>query len=178
FLSRRRRRSVCPTPPDPFWVPLSPSEACMSLQTVRSVVLNRWIPGSPRSSMWRRACFALLAVAVAAVPAAGQTGTISGRVTEALSGQPVANATVNALRAGGNGNMTVRSSTDGKYTLSNLAAGTYTVTVTARIGLAQKHVDGFAVKGGQTATLDFEMKPIAAQLEQVVTTATSGAEPE
>src|SRR5215831_1402072 len=150
----------------------------MSLQTVRSVSRPRSIAGSSSSSMWRRAWFALLAVAVAAAPAAGQAGTISGRVTEALSGQPVGNATINALRAGGNGNVTVRSSTDGKYTLSNLPAGTYTVTVTARIGLAQKHVDGVAVKSGQTSTLDFSMTPIAAQLEQVVTTATSGAEPE
>ncbi|HEV8447756.1 MAG TPA: TonB-dependent receptor [Gemmatimonadaceae bacterium] len=149
----------------------------MSLQTVRSVVRPRATYGSG-SSPWRRAWLALLAAAVAAAPAAGQTGTISGRVTEALSGQPVGNATINALRAGGNGNVTVRSSADGKYTLSNLPAGAYTVTVTARIGLAKKSVDGFAVRGGQTATLDFSMTPIAAQLEQVVTTATSGAEPE
>src|SRR5215831_5961946 len=150
----------------------------MSLQTVRSVSRPRSIAGSSSSSTWRSAWLALLGAAIAAAPAAGQTGTISGRVTEALSGQPVPNATINALRAGGSGNVTVRSSADGKYTLSNLPAGTYTVTVTARIGLAQKHVDGVAVKSGQTSTLDFSMTPIAAQLEQVVTTATSGAEPE
>jgi outer membrane receptor for ferrienterochelin and colicins len=133
----------------------------MSLQTVRSL------------------CLATLSLAVvAAAPAAAQTGTINGRVTEALSGQPVGGATINALRAGGNGNVTTHSSPDGKYTLSNLPAGPYTVTVTARIGLAQKHVDGFVVTSGQTATLDFSMAPVAAQLEQVVTTATSGAEPE
>jgi outer membrane receptor for ferrienterochelin and colicins len=149
----------------------------MSLQTVRSIVRPQSIPNSP-SVPWRRAWVALLGAAIAAAPAAGQTGTISGRVTEALSTQPVGNATINALRAGGSGNVTVRSSADGKYTVSNLPAGTYTVTVTARIGLAKKHVDGFVVQAGQTATLDFAMAPIAAQLEQVVTTATSGAEPE
>ncbi len=150
----------------------------MSLQTVRSIVRPQSILNSPSGAPWRRAWVAILGAAIAAAPAAGQTGTITGRVTEALSSQPVANATINALRAGGSGNVTVRSTADGKYTVSNLPAGTYTVTVTARIGLAKKQVDGLVVQAGQTATLDFAMAPIAAQLEQVVTTATSGAEPE
>jgi iron complex outermembrane receptor protein len=150
----------------------------MSLQTVRSIVRPQSIPNSPSGAPWRRAWVAILGAAIVAAPAGGQTGTITGRVTEALSNQAVANATINALRAGGSGNVTVRSTADGKYTVSNLPAGTYTVTVTARIGLAKKHVDGFVVQAGQTATLDFAMAPIAAQLEQVVTTATSGAEPE
>ena len=150
----------------------------MSLQTVRSIVRPQSIPNSPSGAPWRCAWVAILGAVIAAAPAAGQTGTITGRVTEALSNQAVANATINALRAGGSGNVTVRSTADGKYTVSNLPAGTYTVTVTARIGLAKKHVDGFVVQAGQTATLDFAMAPIAAQLEQVVTTATSGAEPE
>jgi iron complex outermembrane receptor protein len=148
----------------------------MSLQTVRSIVHP--IPASPSRALWRAASFGLLVLVIAAAPATGQNGTITGRITEALSSQPVGGATISALRAGGGGNVTARSTADGKYTLSNLPAGTYTVTVTARIGLAQKHVDGFVVQAGQTATLDVAMAPIAAQLEQVVTTATSGAEPE
>ena len=150
----------------------------MSLQTVRSVVRPRPIPGSPSRSSWRSAWLALLGAAIAAAPAAGQTGTISGRVTEALSGQPVPNAEIHALRAGGNGNVTVRSSTDGKYTVSNLPAGIYTVTVKTLNGLAPKQFDGFAVQAGQTATLDVSMKPLAAQLDQVVTTADGVAAPE
>ncbi len=148
----------------------------MSLQTVRTIV--RPTPRSQLHGTRHRGLLGALALLAVATPAAAQNGTISGRVTEALSGQPVAGATVNALRAAGGGNVTARSTADGKYTLSNLRAGTYTVTVTARIGLAQKHVDGFVVQAGQTATLDVAMAPVAAQLEQVVTTATSGAEPE
>ncbi len=148
----------------------------MSLQTVRTIV--RPTPALIRRSARFHGLLALFGVALGAVPVAAQTGTISGRVTETLSGQPVGGATVNALRAAGGGNVTTHSTSDGKYTLSNVPAGTYTVTVTARIGLAQKHVDKFVVQAGQTATLDFAMAPIAAQLEQVVTTATSGAEPE
>jgi iron complex outermembrane receptor protein len=52
------------------------------------------------------------------------------------------------------------------------------VSVTARIGLAPKHVDNVTVRAGQTTTVDFAMAPIARQLEQVVTTATGGAQPE
>lgn len=147
----------------------------MSLQNVRPVVragLSRLFDAS-----LHRLGLGMLPL-LAAASAAAQTGTITGRITESLSGQAVGNATVNALRAGGNGNVTTRSTADGKYTLADLPAGTYTVTVTARIGLAQKHVDGVVVQAGQTAALDFVMAPIAAQLEQVVTTATSGAEPE
>jgi len=146
----------------------------MSLQTVRSVSRPRSIAGSSSSSTWRSAWLALLGAAIAAAPAAGQTGTISGRVTEALSGQPVPNATINALRAGGSGNVTVRSSADGKYTVSNLPAGTYTVSVKALSGLAPTQVD-VAVAAGQTATHDFSMAPLASHLQPVVTTANGGA---
>src|SRR5690242_1099560 len=110
----------------------------MSLQNVRPLVrpsLSRLFDGS----LHRLALAALPLLAASTV--AAQSGTITGRVTEGLSGQPVANAIINALRAGGNGNVTARSAADGKYTLANLPAGAYTVTVTARIGLAQKHVD-------------------------------------
>src|SRR5262249_17922024 len=135
------------------------------------------IPASPSRALWRHAGFGLVALVIAAAPAAGQNGTIAGRVTEALSGLPVPGATINALRAGGGGNVTVRSATDGRYTLSNLPAGTYTVTVTRVMGFAPKQVD-VAVRAGQTATLDFTMSRAAARLERVVTTGTGGAEPE
>ena len=134
----------------------------MSLQNVRPLVrpsLSRLF-----DTPLQRLVAGVLPLIVAASTAAAQNGTITGRITEALSGQPVGNATINALRDGGSGNVTARSAADGKYTLTNLSAGTYTVTVTARIGLAQKHVDGFVVRAGQTATLDFVMAPIAAYI--------------
>jgi iron complex outermembrane receptor protein len=50
--------------------------------------------------------------------------------------------------------------------------------VTARIGLAPRIVNGVVVRTGETTTLALAMSPIARQLDQVVTTATGGAEPE
>lgn len=116
--------------------------------------------------------------AFAASAATAQTGTVGGKITEQVSGTPVSGATVNASRSGGGGSASARSTSDGSYTISNLPAGTYTIQVTARIGLSPKRVDSVVVRAGQTTTLDFAMVPIARQLEQVVTTATGGAAPE
>jgi outer membrane receptor for ferrienterochelin and colicins len=110
--------------------------------------------------------------------AGAQNGTISGKITEQTSGEPVTSAAVNVSRSGGGAVASTRSLATGAYSIPNLPAGTYTVSVTARIGLAPKHVDNVVVRAGQTTTVDFAMAPIARQLEQVVTTATGGAQPE
>ena len=117
-------------------------------------------------------------LAFGAGSAMAQNGTIRGKVTEQVSGTPVGGAVVNASRSGGGGSASTRSTTDGSYALADLPAGTYTVQVTAKIGLSPKRVDSVVVRAGQTTTLDFAMVPIARQLEQVVTTATGGAAPE
>ena len=119
-----------------------------------------------------------LAVACVAIPLSAQTGTISGRVTERVSGEPLSNATVSAVRSGGGGGASTKSTADGVYRLTNLAAGMYAVSVTARIGLAPRTIDSVVVRAGETTTLPFAMSPIPRQLEQVVTTATGGAQPE
>lgn len=131
-----------------------------------------------RATQFRSVSMTAMVLAFAASAATAQTGGIRGRITEQVSGEPVTGALVNASRSGGGGSASIRSGADGSYQLSNLPAGTYSVLVTARIGLSPKRVDTVTVRAGQTTTLDFAMLPIARQLEQVVTTATAGAEPE
>ena len=130
--------------------------------------------GEMKPRLFRGALRAAFVVAIAAMPAAAQTGGISGRVTEKVSGEPLTGASVTAVRSGGGGSASAKSVADGAYRLTNLPAGMYTVSVTARIGLAPRTVDSVVVRSGETTTLVLAMSPIARQLEQVVTTATGG----
>ncbi len=136
------------------------------------------LPPCRMSISLRSAWCAALALLIGSAPIAAQNGSISGRVTDRTSGEPVALATVTASRTTGGAIASVKSGANGAYTLTNLAPGVYLVTVTARIGLAPQHADSVAVRAGQTTTQDFSMPPIPRQLEQVVTTATGGAQPE
>jgi outer membrane receptor for ferrienterochelin and colicins len=130
-----------------------------------------------KSRLFRAISGAAFAVAITSVAASAQSGTISGRVTVRVSGEPLSDATLSASRAGG-GFTSTKSAADGAYRFTNLAAGTYTVSVTARIGLTPRIVDDVVVRAGETTTLALAMSPVARQLEQVVTTATGGAQPE
>ena len=137
------------------------------------------VPRCRAASRQTRVLFTAAALfAFGAGSAMAQNGAIHGKITEQVSGTPVGGAVVNASRSGGGGSASTRSTTDGSYALADLPAGTYTVQVTAKIGLSPKRVDSVVVRAGQTTTLDFAMVPIARQLEQVVTTATGGAAPE
>jgi outer membrane receptor for ferrienterochelin and colicins len=129
------------------------------------------------SALLRTASAAALAVAITSIAASAQTGAISGRVSEQASNEPLPDATVRTSRADG-GLSSTKSAADGTYKLTNLPAGTYTVSVTARIGLAPRTIDRVVVRAGETTTLALAMSPIVRRLDQVVTTATGGAEPE
>jgi outer membrane receptor for ferrienterochelin and colicins len=122
-------------------------------------------------SIMRAAALALFTTL--AVPAAAQTGAISGKVTEE-GGRPLAAARVQAV-APNRPPAAVATGEDGSYRLANLAAGTYTVTVT-RIGFQLKRFDGVAVAAGATATVNATMSEVATQLTSVVTTASRKAE--
>jgi iron complex outermembrane receptor protein len=64
---------------------------------------------------------------VAPPPAAAQTGTVSGTVTNALSGDPLSNIAV-TLQAGGTMQQ-ARTGPDGRFSFSNVAPGTYDLVV-------------------------------------------------
>ena len=113
-----------------------------------------------------RLLVAALAAAVVPTLAAAQTGTITGRVTNAQNAQPVATATVNvvgtALRAVTNEN--------GQYRITGVPAGTHQVTA-SRLGFSTRTVTTSLTAGG-TATADITLSSSAIQLGGLVATAT------
>jgi TonB-linked SusC/RagA family outer membrane protein len=106
-----------------------------------------------------------LLTAVAAT-AAAQDGTISGRVTEAGRGRPIADARIivvgTSLFATTNG--------DGRYAIRNVPVGMANVRV-LRVGFAEVRRP-VTVAAGETATTDFALQEVAVRLQEVVTTAT------
>jgi TonB-linked SusC/RagA family outer membrane protein len=127
-----------------------------------------------RTLRWTRrlaASFAALgALATFGVPPAAfaqsATGTVTGRVTDAASGTPLANTTVRVVgtQLGG------LTGEDGNYTLRGIPAGTVNVQF-GRIGYEARS-QSVALTAGQTATLNVTLTSAAFSLSAVVTTVT------
>ena len=114
------------------------------------------------SSVWRRTLMTATSLVALAVPALAQTvGTVTGRVTDASSGSPVADAQVRVvgLTTG------VMTRTDGSYRVA-LAPGRYELRV-SRIGYAAAR-DSVRVETGATVTKDFRLDQTGMALDQVV----------
>ena len=96
--------------------------------------------------------------------AAQGTGSISGRVVDSTTQQPVANATVSVVgtQIGGQTRL------DGRYFLNNVPTGPQRVRV-ARIGYGAQESPVTVIAGG-TATVDFTVVAVAATLSEVVVT--------
>ncbi|MDB4913867.1 MAG: TonB-dependent outer membrane protein SusC/RagA [Gemmatimonadetes bacterium] len=110
---------------------------------------------------------AVLAATALGVPARAQLqGSLTGRVTDAATGQPIPLATVSivgtALGAQTNG--------QGQYTIRGINAGKIEVRV-LRVGFAEKR-GTINMSSGQAATLDLTMSAVATTLSPVVTTVT------
>ena len=119
---------------------------------------------------------AILGFFAATGAAHAQSGTVTGRVSQEGTGNPVAAAKVQVL-SGSTSVAAGQSGDDGSYRIGNVPAGMYTVMVT-RIGFSVKRVTGVQVTAGGMTTTNAVMSELAAQLNQIVTTATRGAEPE
>src|SRR5438093_844811 len=91
-----------------------------------------------------------------------QEGTVSGRVTDSLSGQGIAVATVSVAGTG----LSARSGDDGRYRITDVPVGEHTVRV-VRIGYSSV-TKLVTVLSDQEITLDFALTPRATQLEEVV----------
>jgi|GEM_PF-3556055 len=81
------------------------------------------------------------------------TGTITGTVTDMVSGNPIVGASVQAGSA-----PAVLTNASGVYTIT-IAPGTYTVTATAT-GYVSASTPGVVVTAGQTTTVNFELEPV------------------
>jgi outer membrane receptor for ferrienterochelin and colicins len=121
------------------------------------------------------ALLSLLLVVAAADPARAQSVTLSGRVTDRTTGTPVVRARVQATSESGRV-ATATTDTTGAYRLS-VDPGTHTVFV-SRIGFRAERVASVEVAAGASRTLDIGLSDLPSTLEQVVVTATRGAEPE
>jgi TonB-linked SusC/RagA family outer membrane protein len=121
------------------------------------------------SGTWRVLALTVLGVITSAAAAGAQTATIRGRVTEAASQRPLAEAQVTVSGT------TLGSSTNanGEYTITNVPAGNQSL-VARRLGYARR-IQAVTVPVSGEVRADFAITQAATQLEAVVTTGTGGA---
>ena len=106
-----------------------------------------------------------LALGVSSVFA--QTATLRGKVTDAQSGEGLPQATVQVTAAGVKSG--AASDVDGNYSVPNLAAGTYTITV-SYVGYANKIVT-VTLGAGETRELNFSLSGSGVELNPVIVSA-------
>jgi TonB-linked SusC/RagA family outer membrane protein len=109
---------------------------------------------------------ALMLAVLCAMPLGAQTGTLTGRITDAGTEQPLAAAQV-FLAGSPQGAVT---DADGRYTIADVRPGLVEVRV-RRIGY-QSASRRVTVVAGQTVTVDFALASAAISLSEVVVTAT------
>jgi TonB-linked SusC/RagA family outer membrane protein len=95
-----------------------------------------------------------------------QQTTVSGRITDAPSGQPLANAQVNIVGS----ILGAQTNTDGQYTIRGVKPGTFELRA-LRVGYGEMR-RSVTIAAGQSATENFAMQPVPVSLNPVVTTAT------
>ena len=110
----------------------------------------------------------LLGLCLQAEPVDAQTGTITGQVTSAQGGQPIAAAQVFIADL----DLGVLSQANGRYTLLNVPAGPHRLTV-ERIGYRVMTAD-VVVAAGAPALQNFVLSEEALQLDEVIVTGTAG----
>ena len=106
-----------------------------------------------------------LAIGLVALPrtvAAQGSGTVRGAVTDSSSGQPIAGAQVTVTGT----TLGTITGEDGRYVLRNVPARAVTLRA-QRIGFAPSEQD-VTLAASDTATLNFTLIPIAAQLSEIV----------
>ena len=115
-------------------------------------------------------CFGLPITASAAHGVA-LAGDVSGTITDSTNGQPLPSAEVSVAQ---NGSIIANTQTDGfgRYTVHNLSAGSYVVSVRMIGFLPRTRGVTVAATGGNVKNVDFRLVPAAVNLTAVTVTAT------
>lgn len=110
--------------------------------------------------------FILFLLIIVPVVQAGITGKLAGRITDALTGEPLIAATVmiEGTKLGASTDF------DGRFIILNVPPGVFSVKVTY-VGYEHLTVSGVKIVVDQTTTLDFKLKPVSMTTEEVVVTA-------
>ncbi len=117
------------------------------------------------------ALFSLTAALAAALPAAAQTGTIRGTVSDASGGSAVSQATLTVEGAG----LAALSDTDGSYELVSVPVGEQVIRVES-FGFRPLRVEVTVLAGG-VATADIVLTPSPFSLDGLVVTGRGGDRP-
>ena len=126
----------------------------------KSIVQQRW-------AWWICATAVVLSACVGRTAEAQEgSGTVSGRVVDEVSGQPVAEVQIVVIGT----NIGGRSGADGQFTIRGVPSGATRLRA-LRIGYAEK-VESVVVAAGETATVNFSLAQLSVMLGEVVTTAT------
>ncbi|MCC6931202.1 MAG: SusC/RagA family TonB-linked outer membrane protein [Gemmatimonadaceae bacterium] len=124
------------------------------------------VSSAPAVSRWLQLAAGLVLVVPFALQA--QTGTIVGRVTDAATQGPVAEARVTVVGTA----LVTSTNASGDYRLVNVRPGRVTITV-FRLGYKAAG-DTVRVQSGETVTLNVAMTASLAKLSEVVVTGTAG----
>jgi len=111
----------------------------------------------------------LLSIAIALLPHiahAQATGTITGTVVDAATGEPVIRATVQLVGT----KMGALTNTAGSFTIRNVPPGAYTIK-TSYVGYAPRTVGGIRVEGGSVARQDISLAVEAVRNDTLIVTA-------
>ncbi len=120
------------------------------------------------------AALALCLLSVAGL-AAQQTGTVTGRVTDAESGAPIAGAGIEVQSAGGRIAGTGLSDQQGNFRITNVPAGTYSL-VFSHLGYRSARVPDVRIVAGETAMAGTALSPAAVALNPVIVSASKRQE--
>lgn len=127
-----------------------------------------------RSSPVRLLLAALLFVLCSTASLAAQTGTVTGVLRDAVSGNALAGARVQAVASDGRTLATATTDAGGRYTLTGLPAGSYTLVVTGQ-GFEARRLSA-RVRDGGTTTASADVAVGALNLDPLVVSASKQEE--